>query len=41
MLVGFQVLVAGNDGKCYKLEDWLRSRTFWLGEQENLLVADN
>ena len=38
---GLRVLVAGADGRGYDPEDWLASGTFWVKEQENLLVSDN
>ncbi|HQR44233.1 MAG TPA: hypothetical protein PLX97_16165, partial [Gemmatales bacterium] len=39
--MGLQVLVVGRDGRAYCKEDWLQSRTYRAGNQENLLVADN
>jgi len=38
---GLNVLVVGKDGVGYEKEDWTRSNTFRIGEQKNLLVADN
>lgn len=38
---GLRVLVAGRDGIGYEPQEWPASRTFWQGEQENLLVEDN
>jgi hypothetical protein len=32
--------VVGRDGVSYSPSDWPGSRTFWQGEQENLLIAD-
>jgi len=37
----YRVLVVGKDGKCYEKEDWYKSDTFWIGNQSNLLIADN
>lgn len=39
--MGKPVLVVGRDGKAYEMKDWHLSNTFWRGNQENLLVADN
>jgi hypothetical protein len=38
---GLRPLVAGADGGEYEAPDWPDSHTFWIGKQENLLVADN
>ncbi len=38
---GLRVLVVGADGLGYEPEHWPGSRTFWIHEQENLLVSDN
>ncbi len=38
---GLKALVVGADGRAYEPDDWPASRTFWIGEQENLLVSDN
>jgi hypothetical protein len=38
---GLRVLVGGSDGNAYEAGQWPASRTFWQGQQENLLVADN
>jgi hypothetical protein len=37
---GLRALVVARDG-LYDREQWPRSHTFWLGDQEGLLVADN
>ena len=29
------------DGKGYDISHWKESRTFWIAEQENLLISDN
>lgn len=34
-------VVVGRDGKVYDVADWKSSATFWVGSQNNLLVADN
>jgi hypothetical protein len=39
--MGLRVLVAGCDGRAYEQSEWAASRTFWQGNQENLLVEDN
>ena len=39
--MGLRAVVVGRDGKCYYPEAWPESNTFWQGEQENLLIADN
>ncbi len=41
LAMGKPVLVVGRDGKAYAMSDWHLSNTFWRGNQENLLVADN
>jgi hypothetical protein len=33
--------VVARDGACYNHPDWSASATFWQGDQQNLLVADN
>jgi hypothetical protein len=38
---GGRVVVVGRNGSLYDPPGWDRSRTFWSGAQENLLVADN
>ena len=38
---GLGVLVVGRDGRAFPIADWRDSETFRLGEQRNLLVADN
>jgi hypothetical protein len=38
--LGLSAVVAGRDGIAYRAPDWPASRTFWQGEQENLLIAD-
>jgi hypothetical protein len=39
--MGMQVLVAARDGSYCPPPEWAESRTFWQGDQENLLIADN
>jgi hypothetical protein len=39
--MGLQALVVGRDGRAYESPQWPASRTFWQGDQENLLVEDN
>jgi hypothetical protein len=38
---GLSCVVAGRDGRAYGEEQWQASRTFRVGEQENLIIADN
>jgi hypothetical protein len=38
---GLASLVVDRAGAVYATEQWHRSRTFWQGDQEGLLVADN
>ena len=38
---GFSVLVVGRDGIGYDIQSWERSKTFFSGSQENLLISDN
>lgn len=39
--MNLRVLVIGKDGIGYNKEDWFKSNTFWQGNQDNLLIADN
>ena len=39
--MGLRTLLVDRDGTSYKHEDWHLSRTFWQGDQEGLLIADN
>jgi hypothetical protein len=39
--MGLSPLVVDSAGAAYGPEEWDRSRTFWQGNQEGLLVADN
>ncbi|HLY49386.1 MAG TPA: hypothetical protein VKR21_09325 [Solirubrobacteraceae bacterium] len=38
---GMEVVVVDRDGRSYRSEQWVQSRTFRSGNQEKLLVADN
>jgi hypothetical protein len=38
---GLTPLIAGRNGDAYQPADWPHAGTFWIGEQENLLVSDN
>jgi hypothetical protein len=38
---GLQALMVGADGRAYEPPDWPLARTFWISQQENLLVSDN
>lgn len=39
--LGLSSLVVDRAGAVYHQDQWARSRTFWQGDQEGLLVADN
>lgn len=39
--MGKSTCIVGRDGGVFESRDWWKSGTFWMGEQENLLVADN
>ena len=39
--MGYQVLLVGKNGLGYEIDEWPYSRTFALGNQENLLLSDN
>ncbi len=39
--LGLRTLVVARDGSFYAQDDWPLSRTFWQGDQEGLLIADN
>jgi hypothetical protein len=39
--LGLKILVAGADGKVYEPDQWVKSKTFRIPKQENLLVEDN
>ena len=34
-------MVVGKDGQSYDIDQWRKSGTFRLGDQDNLLVKDN
>jgi hypothetical protein len=38
---GFKTLVVDKSGKSYEPANWAQSNTFWIGNQDNLLIADN
>jgi hypothetical protein len=38
---GFDVLVVDCRGNSYQANQWPQSKTFWISEQENLLIEDN
>lgn len=38
---GLRPVVVDRKGQCIDVAGWYDSRTFWAGDQENLLVADN
>jgi hypothetical protein len=39
--MGLTPVVVARDGSGYAAAEWPASRTFWQGDQENLLIADN
>ncbi|MDQ6803553.1 MAG: hypothetical protein M3065_01005 [Actinomycetota bacterium] len=39
--MGLRAVLVGRDGRSFEYGEWPRSDTFWQGEQENLLIADN
>lgn len=39
--MGLKTLVIDKYGKTYEPKDWMSAKTFWISEQENLLVHDN
>jgi hypothetical protein len=39
--MGLRTLVVARDGACYDHPEWFAGRTFWQGDQQGLLVADN
>lgn len=39
--MGLKTLVVDRYGNSYEPEDWMSSKTFWISNQENLLVHDN
>lgn len=39
--LGMKTLLVGKNGIAYDIEDWPKSNTFRLGDQENLLTNDN
>ena len=38
---GLKALVVDRNGNTYNIQDWPQSKTFWIEEQQNLLVTDN
>lgn len=36
-----KALVVDRSGRTYEVDDWRSSSTFWVGHQENLMIADN
>lgn len=38
---GLRAIVVARDGSLHEHENWPRSHTFWQGDQEGLLIADN
>ncbi len=41
MARGLRPVVVDRRGKIYDIPEWKSSSTFWIGAQENLLIADN
>jgi hypothetical protein len=38
---GLKPILVGRDGRAYEIENWENANTFWINEQDNLLVSDN
>ena len=38
---GYRTLIVDKEGRGFEIKEWPDTRTFWINEQENLLVADN
>lgn len=38
---GLEAVVVGKDGRAFTVGSWMYSNTFWINDQENLLIADN
>ena len=34
-------IVIGHDGISYATDQWKKSNTFWISQQENLMITDN
>jgi len=41
MRAGLKALLAGRDGRAYEPPEWPQANTFWIANQENLIVSDN
>jgi hypothetical protein len=39
--MGLHAVIVGRDGSAYCEPEWDQSNTFWQGDQENLIIADN
>jgi hypothetical protein len=39
--MGLLPVIVGRDGTVYEVDQWILSKTFWLSNQENLLIKDN
>jgi hypothetical protein len=39
--MGLKPLIVDKNGLGYEIDQWKNAKTFWIGEQENLLVSDN
>ncbi len=38
---GYQILVVDKFGKLYSPDNWINSKTYWIEDQQNLLIKDN
>lgn len=38
---GMKVLLIDKYGRTYQPHEWKESKTFWINDQENLLISDN
>ena len=41
LLAGLEPLVVGADGRSYTIKEWPESKTFFVSDQENLIVGDH
>ena len=39
--IKLEPILVGKDGVSYSIDKWANSQTFWISNQENLLVSDN
>ena len=39
--LGYEVAIIGKNGNVYTMEKWRESNTFWMQNQENVMITDN